>query len=443
MTVCVARPERAGRRRAGQRGHRALPGPAHRPHARPRPRSTPGALHVRGREPRERPDAGRAVPPLDADGECAFHYAQPSLTIEPAERVEVPLVVRPPRQIWIGRARDRQFEATARPLEGELHLCPQQGVYRQRSWLPWWLLVVAPLLVALAAAILLLLPKKTTVPDLTRASSRFAAEQALDEGAPQSRPARRDASRDPASPARSWRRPPPRGARPNRVRRSPSRWSSAAAQVVVPSVVGLKVQAAAVVLDKVGLKLGEMLPPPPDPQATIGSQIPAAGKKARPGDAIMLFVVHGAATAAGTGGTSGQQVALPKVAGLAPAAAAASLAKAGLLPTEVQRYDAAPPGTLVRSVPDAGAQLAKGASVAARRVRRLPAADLRHRGRAERRSTGRAARPRPPGNQPGRQRGHLERRRQPHRLPQRRQHHAGGARPAGHRPRPPRRAVPP
>ena len=299
---------------------------------------------------------------LDADGECAFHYAQPSLTIEPAERVEVPLVVRPPRQIWIGRARDRQFEATARPLEGELPLFPQQGVYRQRSWLPWWLLVVAPLLVALAAAILLLLPKKTTVPDLTRASSRFAAEQALTKARLNPVP-HVESVTGPGKPGAILAQAPTAGSKAKPGSTVAIKVVVGSTQVVVPSVVGLKVQAAAVVLDKVGLKLGEMLPPPPDPQATIGSQIPAAGKKARPGDAIMLFVVHGAATAAGTGGTSGQQVALPKVAGLAPAAAAASLAKAGLLPTEVQRYDAAPAGTLVRSVPDAGAQLAKGASV--------------------------------------------------------------------------------
>ena len=272
-------------------------------------------------------------------------------------------MVRPPRQIWIGRARDRQFEATARPLEGELPLFPQQGVYRQRSWLPWWLLVVA------AACSRRWPPRsccccrrRRRCPTSRRASSRFAAEQALTKARLNPVP-HVESVTGPGKPGAILAQAPNAGSKAKPGSTVTIKVVVGSTQVVVPSVVGLKVQAAAVVLDKVGLKLGEMLPPPPDPQATIGSQIPAAGKKARPGDAIMLFVVHGAATAAGTGGTSGEQVALPKVAGQAPAAAAASLAKAGLLPTEVQRYDAAPAGTLVRSVPDAGAQLAKGASV--------------------------------------------------------------------------------
>jgi beta-lactam-binding protein with PASTA domain len=299
---------------------------------------------------------------LDSDGECAFHYAQSSVTIEPAERVEVPLVVRPPRQIWIGRARDRQFEATARPREGELPMAPQQGVYRQRSWLPWWLLVALPMLAALAAATLLLLPKKTTVPNLTSASSRFAAEQALTKARLNPVP-QVETVTGPGKPGAILAQAPTAGSKVKPGTTVTIKVVVGSTQVIVPSVVGLKVQAAAAVLDKVGLKLGEMLPPPPDPQATIGSQIPAAGKRARPGDAITLFVVHGAPAAPGTGGAGAAAIALPKVAGQTPAAAAAGLAKAGLLPTEVQRYDAAPAGTLVRSVPDAGAQLAKGASV--------------------------------------------------------------------------------
>jgi beta-lactam-binding protein with PASTA domain len=297
---------------------------------------------------------------VDSDGECAFHYAQSSVRIEPAERVEVPLVVRPPRQIWIGRARDRQFEAMARPLEGELPLAPQHGVYRQRSWLPWWLLVALPMLAALAAAALLLIPKKVTVPNLTKAPSRFAAEQALTKARLNPIP-HVERVTGPGTPGAILAQTPDAGSKVKAGTTVTIKVVVGSSQVIVPSVVGLKVQAAAVVLDKVGLKLGEMLPPPPDPEATIGSQIPAAGKQARPGEAIMLFVVHGAATGAGTSGAT--PVALPKVAGLTPAAAAASLAKVGLLPTEVQRYDAAPAGTLVRSVPDAGAQLAKGASV--------------------------------------------------------------------------------
>ena len=299
---------------------------------------------------------------VDTDGECTFHFAQSSIALDPAERVEVPFVVRPPRQIWIGRARDRQFEAAARAVDSEMPLPPQHGVFRQRSWLPWWLVVVAPVLAAVAAAVLLLLPKKTTVPDLTKAPSRFAAEQALTKAGLNPIP-NVETVTGAGKPGAILAQAPAAGSKAKPGAKVTIKVVVGSNQVTVPSVVGMKVEQAATVLDKSKLKLGEMLPPPPDPQATIRSQIPTAGKPARPGDAVMLFVVHAAPAGTSTGGGAGAPVALPKVAGLALPAAAAAIAKAGLVPNVVQHYDAAAAGTLVRSVPDAGASLKKGDKV--------------------------------------------------------------------------------
>jgi beta-lactam-binding protein with PASTA domain len=313
----------------------------------------------------------------DADGECRFHFAQPVLTIEPGERVEVPLVVRPPKQMWVGRPVERRFEAIARPPSGELTIPPQQGIYRQRPWVPVWVMALVPILAAAVVLALLLIPKNVKVPDLTQAANRFEAQKLLVKAGLNPVPNVTTVTGT-GKPGAIIAQTPAAG---SKVKKN----SAVSLQVVVgsglvqvPSVVGQKVQAAAGLLDAAGLKLGEMLPPPPDPAATIGSQIPPAGKNAHPGDAVTVFIVHGAPAAGasgatpgtaaaggggGGGGGGGKPVALPNVAGQPVAAAAAALAQAKLLPVEVQRYDAAKPGTLVRTVPAAGGKLPEGSKV--------------------------------------------------------------------------------
>jgi len=304
----------------------------------------------------------------DSDGECTFHFAQPAVAISPGERVEIPLVARPPKQIWIGRTRDRQFEVTARPRESDAPLPPRPGVFRQRSWLPWWVAVVVPVAAAIAVAALLLIPKKVTVPDLTKASSRFEVEQALTKAHLNPVPNVETVTSG-GKPGTIVAQTPTAGSKVRSGTRVSIQMVVGSSAVQVPSVVGKKVQAAASVLDAAGLKLGEMLPPPADPQATIQSQIPAAGKKARQGDAVMVFVVHAAGqrqatNAAGAAGAAGgSKVAVPQVAGQTLQAAAASLAAAGLLPTEVPRIDAAPAGTLLGTAPASGAQAPRGGHV--------------------------------------------------------------------------------
>jgi beta-lactam-binding protein with PASTA domain len=302
----------------------------------------------------------------DADGECQFHFAQPAVTIAPGERVEVPLVVRPPRNLWLGRPIDRQFEATAQPHGAEVPLPPRMGTYRQRPWLPAWLAVVLPLLAVAAGIALLLLPKHVTVPDLTKAKSRFEVEQKLVKAGLNPVPNVVTVTGT-GKPGAVIAQTPAAGKKARRGSKVTIQVVVGSTSIVVPSVVGLKVQQAATKLDAVGLTLGEMLPPPPDPKATVRSQIPAAGKTAQQGAAVMVFVVHGAkggaAAGAAGGAAGGKPTPVPNLAGKPLAAAAAALAAAKLLPVEVQQYSSAKPGTLVRTVPASGAKLPPGSKV--------------------------------------------------------------------------------
>jgi beta-lactam-binding protein with PASTA domain len=240
------------------------------------------------------------------------------------------------------------------------------ATYRQRSWLPWWLVPAVPLLILAAVLVFLLMPKKATVPDLTKLSSRFAVQQALTKAELNPVP-QVNRVQTGGKPGTIVAQAPAAGQKVKKGSLVTIQVVVGSGEVVVPKIVGLKVQAAAGALDQAGLKLGEVLPAPPDPNGTIGSQIPAAGKAAHPGDGVMVFIAKtppakpGGNAAAASGGK--KAVPVPKVAGKPVAQAAAALAQAGLLPTEVQRYAAAKPGTLIGTVPPAGKSLAKGTKI--------------------------------------------------------------------------------
>ena len=52
----------------------------------------------------------------DTDGECTFRFAEPRIALEPGNGMECPFTVFPPKQKWIGRHVDRQFQLTATPV---------------------------------------------------------------------------------------------------------------------------------------------------------------------------------------------------------------------------------------------------------------------------------------------------------------------------------------
>src|SRR6478672_11764423 len=144
------------------------------------------------------------------------------------------------------------------------------------------------MLAAAVAAVRVLMPKKVTLPNLKSATSRFAVEQALTKARLNPVPQVETVTSG-GNPGVIIAQTPPAGAKVRAGARVTIQMVVGSSQVKVPPVVGKKVQEAAALLDAAGLKLGEMLPPPPDPQATIQSQIPAAGKQAHKGDAVMVF----------------------------------------------------------------------------------------------------------------------------------------------------------
>ena len=115
----------------------------------------------------------------DTDGECDFRFAEPRVALEPGNGMECPFTVFPPKQKWIGRPVDRQFQLTATPVGVEGPVPPRMATYRQKAWLPWWMAIVAPLVAALAVVVVMLLPKQTTVPNLKGQPSAFAAQKLL------------------------------------------------------------------------------------------------------------------------------------------------------------------------------------------------------------------------------------------------------------------------
>ncbi|MGZ4236369.1 MAG: PASTA domain-containing protein [Solirubrobacteraceae bacterium] len=307
----------------------------------------------------------------DTDGELEFRFAQPSVTVEAGRGVEAPFTVFPPKQIWLGRPKDRSIRVTAAPLGVEQPPPPLPGTYRQKSWLPWWLAVVAPVAAAIVAAIILLAPKQTVVPNLTKAQSVFDAQKML---LPlglrlQPQPALKQTAG--ARPGSIVSQAPAAG---TKVKKGTSVLVTVAVssnKVKVPTVVGLTPVTADTTLRAAGLMLGAVSPQPPNPNGTIATQIPAKGTVAA-GTPVAVFLKPAATATAGTGTNSSttggskapKAVAIPAVAAAAgTVAAAAKLSQAGLVPTTIKQFSTAPAGTLVGTNPPAGKSLAPGTKV--------------------------------------------------------------------------------
>ena len=315
----------------------------------------------------------------DTDGELEFRFAEPSVTVEAGRGVEAPFTVFPPKQIWLGKPKDRSIRVTAAPVGMEQPPPPLPGTYRQKSWLPWWLAVVAPVAAAIVAAIILLAPKQTVVPNLTKAKSVFDAQKML---IPlglklQPQPALKPSPN--ATAGSIVAQAPAAGAK---VKRGMSVLVtvaiSSAKQIKVPNVVGSTPVSAYTKLHRVGLMLGTVSPQPPNPNGTIATQIPANGTVAA-GTPVEVFLKPAKSATAGTGtnttggsnggggkgNTAAKAVAIPAVAAAAGTiAAAAKLSQAGFEPTIVKQYSTAAPGSVVGTNPKAGSSLAAGSTVA-------------------------------------------------------------------------------
>lgn len=330
-----------------------------------------------------------AVTAEDADGECEFRFAQPSVRIEPGNALECPFTCLPPRQLWLGRPVERRFQVLATPI-GDASvppLPPPAGIFRQKPWLPWWLAVVVPVAVAVLIALISLLPKQAAVPALKGAANVFAAQKLLNAAGFQLAP-RTNTVVDPSKkPGTIADQSPRAGTKAKRGSAVAVAVYTGTGRVAVPSVLGATPGLADQALRASQLTLGAVSPQPLDPGGRIRSQIPLPGTKVASGTAVAVFMAPPAAaakkgigapraavaTAAAAAATPAALAAVAAQAGKGPipipslqgdpTAAAGKLSQLGLVPVPTRRLATVPVGTLAGTVPPAGAKVPKGAQV--------------------------------------------------------------------------------
>ena len=336
----------------------------------------------------------------DTDGACGFRFAEPRIALEPGNGMECPFTVFPPKQKWIGRAVDRQFQLTATPVGTEAPVPPRMATFRQRPWLPWWMSIVGPLLVAAVVVVIMLLPKQTVVPNLKGQPSAFAAQKLLNKiglklgkTTPTVDPKQKAGSVIDQSPAA--------GAKAKKGTVVDVVVVTGSGKATVPAIVGLPLGLAQQKLIAAGLALGAVQPQPPNPNGKISSQLPLAGTPVAEGFAVNVFqaapvaagsskkgkAAAAAAAAAAAGGgaaaaanaaagnasakslaaTAAQagtgSVPIPKLP-TDPTQAAQALSNAGLVPQPVKQLSTAPVGQVAGTVPAEGSKVPKGAHVA-------------------------------------------------------------------------------
>lgn len=297
----------------------------------------------------------------------------------------VPFVVRPDRQIWIGRSVYRRFTVSARVVADEAPILPRYAVFRQRPWLPWWVAILVALIAIAIVLWLALKPVKVTVPNLIGAKSAFAAEQMLQPKGLMLNP-NVQAQMSSAPPGSVVGQTP----KPNTSVKKGSLVSVLVAKgtglVTVPSVKNKTVTQADGLLSAAGLTLGMVLPKP-DPNGVIGSQIPSPGARRNTGTPVSVFLKQphgharaggkatskkkisaagsaaaaGAATHAAGGNTT---IAVPAPAGATLADYNAKLVKAGLeARSSTWIIDQAKRGTVIATDPAAKTKVKPGATV--------------------------------------------------------------------------------
>lgn len=292
----------------------------------------------------------------DAEGECRFRFAVPSATLAAGKGIEAPVTVLPPKQIWLGRPKDRVITVTATPAGAEQTQQALAATFRQRAWLPWWLSLVAPLAAALAAVALLLLPKQVVVPNLKHARSVFAAEKLAIKSGLRLSPQVTQIQSNAAKPGSIVDQAPDPGTKVKRGSTVQVAVAIGTDMTKVPDVIRSTPVAADATLRTAHLVLGAVSPQPPNPNGSIAQQIPAAGAEVMEGTSVNVFLKTT------TSGHHSSKIVLPVVAGTV-AAAAQQLSALGLVPTIVRQLSSQPAGQLVGTNPPSGSPLPRGTGV--------------------------------------------------------------------------------
>ena len=249
----------------------------------------------------------------------------------------------------------------------QMPLLPNQVVFRQKPWLPWWVMLLVPLLILLALLLFLFLPRNVTVPEVTGAKSAFEAEQKLVKGELKLAPAPKEKVTTEAPPGTVIWQTPAAGEKAKKDSEVAIEIAVGNNKVQVPNVVGQNQAEAEKTLREKNLTIGQVQPQPPDPKAKISSQIPAAEEVVTEGKPIDLFMetIKDKKKGGGGGGGGGkaEAVTLAALAGQPVAEAAQAAADAGLVPVTVTEFSEKKKGELIRTEPAPGTKLAAGAKV--------------------------------------------------------------------------------
>jgi beta-lactam-binding protein with PASTA domain len=259
-------------------------------------------------------------------------------------------------------------------------LLPTQGVFRQKSWLPWWLIPLLALLLLLLFLILRSLPSNVIVPKVTGEASAFNAEKKLTNADLKLDPNKKEALNDKATPGTILEQTPAAGTKVEKGTPVAILVSVKSGKKNVPNIVGLTASDAEKALRAKDLTLGQASPQPVDPKGKISSQIPAAGEVVKAGTPVNIFYPDpadaankkkqkdkgdgkGAAGGAGGGGAGGgaaaaADIVVPAIDGAKLDAYAKKAADLGIVPVVAKKFNDAPPGTPFATEPPGGTKVA-------------------------------------------------------------------------------------
>ncbi len=400
-----------------------------------------------------------ALDAADADNELSYKFTPPTMEIPPGETISSKMLVKPPRQKWIGRPEEKRIqvftktgdeaeqvktaadmelpEGEGEGAEGEgseggkkkgllgrlrvtgpraqvgtsgvrlqgprvakprvpsknvdlmklkapgggapvaaIPLLPNQVIFRQKAWLPWWVALLVPLLILLALLLFLFLPKNVVVPEVTGSKSTFEAEKKLTEAELKLSASTKQKVSTEAPPGTVIGQTPAAGEKAKKDSEVAIEIAVGTGKVEVPNVVGQTQADAEKTLRKENLTIGQVSPQPPDPKAKISSQIPAAKEVVKEGSPVDIFTADPRGKKKGKGkvdkkngeeggggGGGAAAAVLPALAGVEVAEAAQKAAESGLVPETVNQFSDKKKGTLIGTIPPAGTKLAEGAKI--------------------------------------------------------------------------------
>ena len=261
-------------------------------------------------------------------------------------------------------------------------LLPTQGVFRQKSFLPWWLIPALLLLALLLLLLYKLFPQDATVPNVVGQKSAFEAEKKLTAAELKLDPSQKVKVDDKAAPGSIVGQTPAAGGKAKKDSPVAVLVAVGSGKVTVPNIVGQTAGDAEKALRAKNLTLGQASPQPVDPAGKISSQIPASGEIVKAGTPVNIFYPDpsaadakkkdkkkggaGAAAAGGAGAAAGagaKDIIVPAISGLKTDEYAKKVADLGIVPVVVKRFDDSPPTTLFATDPPGGTKVAKGAKV--------------------------------------------------------------------------------